>query len=573
MALRVSQAVVEVIFDDAQSRISQIVVEVLYNPNVAVSSTASVPAEAAQGLAATRADPVEAAAAIAGTDAAPVDSTAPLGGPVSNTALLPLEAEAGVAVTAATFIEGKQPLSSTTTAPVEVTQRAIAASSAFPEEWLAIVAGSPSTPVFVAVSSVTDSRDVDHLTVSLPSYQAGDIVILDITILKDIGGTIDVSATGWTEKGVAYDGTLDAKFVLWRRMTQADVDAGVSSVTLTASGSFPFYTRWYVRGLSYRGCAPSGDPFDDFQTAINSGTTANSPTVTTTGANRLVVALFGQLATASYTASTTGVTERYDSSDGFVGLGSAAEERSAPTAGSYQVAGSWSSDPSRSPTIAFALLPGTAGRPSVAAPYEALQTSTPVSQTATGPVEWLQRLRKTVTDPLEALAAPTTPVAQTSRVPVEAVQKLVAPIAGDPIDTQVATSAVSRTARFPFEWTSKRKNNKTNPTSATATLPFEARQTTRSAVTATAAAPVEWLQALRKASGTDPVDSTRTTTSPVTTTATGPFEWLQDLHRVSDPGLETVGAGGIAAFLRAPIDSSAPPTRGGTAVYHFRLVF
>lgn len=117
---------------------------------------------------------------------------------------------------------------------------------------------------------------------------------------------------------LAASGQQHSLNVLWKRATGAD--AGTYNFTLSSSV--------YRAGAAERitGAVTSGDPWDVTNTAIDeaAGTTSPPVTVTTTGADRMLVHAASDFAGGSWTPS-SGFTERIDAGDGVHTVGDKAQ--------------------------------------------------------------------------------------------------------------------------------------------------------------------------------------------------------------------------------------------------------
>lgn len=163
-----------------------------------------------------------------------------------------------------------------------------------------------AAPSVQAVGTEVAAGSASDLVVSWPAHQADDIGVLIVSGVY--GSANNYSASGWTEFPDSPQSNssdpLNARLqVFWRRATSgAEADATVSDVAGDDSKIGVIVT--------IRGCVASGNPFDvtaGDNTDTNS-TSVSIPGDTTTGADRLILAIVGHAWIDSASAQASGWT-------------------------------------------------------------------------------------------------------------------------------------------------------------------------------------------------------------------------------------------------------------------------
>jgi len=145
------------------------------------------------------------------------------------------------------------------------------------------------------------------LTLTLPAHQQNDILVCVLNYwLPNTAGAAAVipNLTGWTKTGsLQFAAGPDGEAALfWRR---ADTNAESNPVfTRGASWDTGVDGQYSGQPFVIRGCYPSGNPWDDFQTSSAiTAANGNVPAVTVSGTNRLVMQFF--TATDDFTTAPT----------------------------------------------------------------------------------------------------------------------------------------------------------------------------------------------------------------------------------------------------------------------------
>lgn len=121
------------------------------------------------------------------------------------------------------------------------------------------------------------------VTGTLGTHQADDILV--VIYGHNTTGNTFTTPSGWTAHPTGRQDTGgEASHCFWKRATSSSETNPATTVSITMTSSIGGYARCYV----IRGCVTSGDPFDN--TAGNNGasTTPNPPSLTSTGADRLM---------------------------------------------------------------------------------------------------------------------------------------------------------------------------------------------------------------------------------------------------------------------------------------------
>lgn len=166
-------------------------------------------------------------------------------------------------------------------------------------------------PVHAATGTYTETS-ASTASFAVPSGVAnGDIIVIPIFV-DNASTTITGYAAGFAEAGDSPQATgINSLHVVWKRATGADT--GTYDFTLSQSR---FHTG---SALRYTGAAAAGDPWDDTDGAVDdtTGTTTPAVSVTTTGADRLLIWAATSWHVNSWTPP-TGFTERVDAGFGTV---------------------------------------------------------------------------------------------------------------------------------------------------------------------------------------------------------------------------------------------------------------
>lgn len=137
-----------------------------------------------------------------------------------------------------------------------------------------------AAPAFRAAGSIaSDLTGAASVTVTLPTHQAGDILI--VSALNDGGDTMSIATSGWAEI-TSIAATDDAAW-FWKRATSS---SETNPVVESAS------TDCFAIAYSFSGCVASGTPFEDATTNNKFDSPDDNPDtslITTTGPDRLVV--------------------------------------------------------------------------------------------------------------------------------------------------------------------------------------------------------------------------------------------------------------------------------------------
>src|SRR5574341_562701 len=136
------------------------------------------------------------------------------------------------------------------------------------------------------------------LTLTLPAHQADDILVAVVAVWvpNTAGSAAQIPAlAGWTKQGfVQFPATPDGEVALfWKRATSG----AEANPTFTRGAGWDTGTDTAYGGRAFcvRGCATTGDPWDDFATTA-ALTAANGAVaaVTVAGAERMVVQFLGK---------------------------------------------------------------------------------------------------------------------------------------------------------------------------------------------------------------------------------------------------------------------------------------
>lgn len=230
-------------------------------------------------------------------------------------------------------------------------------------------AAAGATPTFVAAGTVSGASTATGVAQSV-SYPAGllanDILIIQISY-NDPNLTTDPTIswsipTGFTAMGSAVTVLGMTGVMFWRRATGSET----GTVSSTRTGGFSAGDRYNIAQMTaWRGCKTSGDPFEALASNTKTDATMVGSSVTTTGANRRVVALHNQqafdrtLEGPLTSTPATGWTEDSEQSNGATaGYGTVVASSIEKAAAGSQAAESRTlSAARRTITFSFALIP------------------------------------------------------------------------------------------------------------------------------------------------------------------------------------------------------------------------
>lgn len=137
-------------------------------------------------------------------------------------------------------------------------------------------------PTVVASSSIVAAASGTTSTVTLPTHQADDILV----VMAAYNSASDLSLSGsWNTISAQNNANLSTA-LFWMRAT----GSGTTNPTLTSSTASSTNGR-YAQAFVIRGCNPTGDPFEDATVngSPTSSTTPATATIDTTDVDRLVV--------------------------------------------------------------------------------------------------------------------------------------------------------------------------------------------------------------------------------------------------------------------------------------------
>lgn len=136
-----------------------------------------------------------------------------------------------------------------------------------------------------ALTAVTDAASPYQCTPTLPAHQADDILV--VVCGAGSAQTWTCPTSGWAEVAAAQNNANFSTGWFWKRATSAAEANPVctAAASLTLGG--------YAVAFRVRGCVASGTPFEDATLggSPTSNTTPASSVITTTGAQRLAVAI------------------------------------------------------------------------------------------------------------------------------------------------------------------------------------------------------------------------------------------------------------------------------------------
>lgn len=162
-------------------------------------------------------------------------------------------------------------------------------------------------PAYAASGTYLNGDNQTSAVLAIPSGTVANSLLIAVLFLGDVPTALP-SCTGWTHvegSTVVLDNSTDHNMaVMWHRATGSE--SGTYTFTWTGS---PWRAGQMHR---YEGAATSGTPFDSpTSTAVSSGGTSTSPsvTITTAGADRLLLHAMSNWSGGTYTAP-TGFTKR-----------------------------------------------------------------------------------------------------------------------------------------------------------------------------------------------------------------------------------------------------------------------
>lgn len=167
--------------------------------------------------------------------------------------------------------------------------------------WQGVGGGGDGSISFVS-SATGGSYETYGTSVSLTGTQAGDLVILFVSVGTDNGGA-SINASGYTQRAI-QSGNQCSHAVYYKRLTAADTSA---SVSLGSSARSLALTAFVFRGVN--ATTPIHSSSSALSAATFYGTAINPPAVTPTVAGSIVLALGGITAdtsTVNITATSAG---------------------------------------------------------------------------------------------------------------------------------------------------------------------------------------------------------------------------------------------------------------------------
>ena len=137
-----------------------------------------------------------------------------------------------------------------------------------------------AAPTFVAAGAIAGSAS-SAITPAPPTHIKDDILL--ISVFNDDGNVPTTSTSGWTE--IARLESTDDLLWWWKRAT----GSGTAGPTIDANGD------QFAVCYAYRGCATTGNPFEDPTTVGPSTASARTTAeIDTTGNDRFVISFLGQ---------------------------------------------------------------------------------------------------------------------------------------------------------------------------------------------------------------------------------------------------------------------------------------
>jgi hypothetical protein len=145
-------------------------------------------------------------------------------------------------------------------------------------------------PDFIAAGAIA-SVNGTSVTPTPPTHQADDILL--IAVYYNNLGTISSATGGWTKLSERQEFAMTTAW-FWTRAT----GSGTAGATATVSSGGRMHTVCYV----IRGCVATGTPFEDATIASGNGTSPDTSTIDTTGADRMAAVLTNLYGNSDYTA-------------------------------------------------------------------------------------------------------------------------------------------------------------------------------------------------------------------------------------------------------------------------------
>jgi hypothetical protein len=166
-------------------------------------------------------------------------------------------------------------------------------------------------PILVTAGTMNSNTGNSTLPVSYPSgIAAGDIILLH-TLAKDPLGDADVSSiTGSFTQADLTNANDNFSQLWWKR---ADGTEGASeTVTFSQAADGPSGVLM-AQMSAWRGCVGTGTPYEALTHTSQASTASHvGSTITTLGANRVVVSMFTQAGGSVAGTNTNGWTEQWD---------------------------------------------------------------------------------------------------------------------------------------------------------------------------------------------------------------------------------------------------------------------
>jgi hypothetical protein len=166
---------------------------------------------------------------------------------------------------------------------------ASSASTVFDDFGGGAVVTSIPTVLAGTLAASTDASSPYTVTPTLPAHQAGDILV--VCAAKNDAATLTCGTSGWAAvTGAAAQSNANFSSAwFWKRAASG----AETNPTVTSSSTGGTNAGIYATAFRIRGAATSGEPFEDatLNGSPTSSTTPAGSTVTTTGADRLVLAV------------------------------------------------------------------------------------------------------------------------------------------------------------------------------------------------------------------------------------------------------------------------------------------
>lgn len=183
------------------------------------------------------------------------------------------------------------------------------ASDSWTAATIALRPAAPYAPVHQATGTAV-SATTGALTVAWPTHAVGDVALLFVESQANETGLS--SANGFVQVGSDVVGAVTDLQVYWCRATSTSMASPIK----TADSD-----HQYGVILTFRGCAPTGDPFTTSASSVKdaASTTTLAPSVTTNQENQLIVTAITKTldATAAFASAQTnanlrGIYEKFD---------------------------------------------------------------------------------------------------------------------------------------------------------------------------------------------------------------------------------------------------------------------